>query len=286
MIELNYKRLLSDWGFMVYVTQAYPGMKPYLKGFHLSLETWQEGRDEEGWKVNHKSRRKEAEEHNAHPNKTPSGMEEVKIGIVTSKVTDHNESINGPTAGFTLAAPRFKVDLEAILFLAQVERPAMRHIQSKQTVTAYYSFGDASLAGFGSTVERPDGLQGRYGLWGADEEHQSSNFRELRNLVETVEEEAAAGYLKDGELWLFTDNSTAESCFYKGGSSSKLLHDLMLHLRKAKIHYGFVLHVVHVAGARMIAQGTDGLSQGIFTEGVVARKDMLAFMDIALLAVE
>jgi hypothetical protein len=30
----------------------------------------------------------------------------------------------------------------------------------------------------------------------------------LRNLVETVEEEAAEGYLKDGEFWLFTDNST------------------------------------------------------------------------------
>jgi hypothetical protein len=36
---------------MVYMTQAYPGMKPYLKGFHLSLETWQGGRDSEGWKL-------------------------------------------------------------------------------------------------------------------------------------------------------------------------------------------------------------------------------------------
>jgi hypothetical protein len=35
----------------VYVTQAYPGMKPYLKGFHLSLESWREGRNSEGWKV-------------------------------------------------------------------------------------------------------------------------------------------------------------------------------------------------------------------------------------------
>jgi hypothetical protein len=54
--ELDYKHLLSDWGFMVYVTQAYPGMKPYLKGFHLLLETWREGRDEEGWKLCAKDR--------------------------------------------------------------------------------------------------------------------------------------------------------------------------------------------------------------------------------------
>jgi hypothetical protein len=37
--ELDYRRLLLEQGFLVYVTQAYPGMKPYLKGFHLSLET-------------------------------------------------------------------------------------------------------------------------------------------------------------------------------------------------------------------------------------------------------
>ena len=36
--SLDFKRLRSDRGFMVYVTQAYPGMKPYLKGFHLTLE--------------------------------------------------------------------------------------------------------------------------------------------------------------------------------------------------------------------------------------------------------
>ena len=50
-LQLDFKKLQSDRGFLVYVTQAYPGMKPYLKGFHLSLETWRGGRDEEGWKV-------------------------------------------------------------------------------------------------------------------------------------------------------------------------------------------------------------------------------------------
>ena len=49
--DLDFKRLRSDRGFMVYVTQAYRRMKPYLKGFHLSLETWRGGRDSEGWKL-------------------------------------------------------------------------------------------------------------------------------------------------------------------------------------------------------------------------------------------
>jgi hypothetical protein len=47
---LEFRRLRSDRGFMVYVTQAYPSLKPYLKGFHLSLETWRGGRNDEGWK--------------------------------------------------------------------------------------------------------------------------------------------------------------------------------------------------------------------------------------------
>ena len=50
-LDLNHSELRSDKDFMVHATQAYPGMKPYLKGFHLSMETWQGGRDEEGWKL-------------------------------------------------------------------------------------------------------------------------------------------------------------------------------------------------------------------------------------------
>ncbi|KAL7451691.1 hypothetical protein ACHAXS_000255, partial [Conticribra weissflogii] len=49
--ELSHKELLSDRGFMVYVTRNYPAMVPYLKGFHLTVEMWRGGRDEEGWKL-------------------------------------------------------------------------------------------------------------------------------------------------------------------------------------------------------------------------------------------
>ncbi len=104
--------------------------------------------------------------------------------------------------------------------------------------------------------------------------------------METVEEEAAARYLRDGELWMFTNNFTTESCFFKGGSSSKLLHELVLQLRRIELSAKFVLHMVHVAGTWMIAQGTNGLSWGTFLEGVVAGKDMLSFVDLACTALE
>ncbi len=124
--------------------------------------------------------------------------------------------------------------------------------------TAFYGFGDTLSGGFGSSIECRDGLHIQQGLWPSNKEG-SSNFRELKNLVDVVEEEAHEGYLKGAELCLFTDNSNAESCFHKGSSSSKLLHELVLRLRKMEFDFNFTLYIVHVAGTHMIAQGTDGL---------------------------
>ena len=272
---LDHKVLRSDRGFLVYVTQAYPCMVPYLKGIHLSLETWRGGRDEEGWK-----------------NKAPDLSGEESEGIEDEEVTlFHEKEVDSPPpdaplSGTTQAVPRLREDLEALLFLSSADKPRYRIVRGKVVMTAYYGFGDASSGGFGATVERPDGIHGRFGLWSSDEDDVSSNFRELFNLVQTVEEEALAGHLKHTELWLFTDNSTAESCFVKGSSTSKLLHGLILRLRKVEMEYGVTLFLVHCAGIRMIAQGTDGLSRGTLLEGVLAGRDMLSFIDIAKTAVE
>ena len=41
--RLSHKELLSDRGFLVYITRTYPAMIPYLKGFHLTIEMWRGG---------------------------------------------------------------------------------------------------------------------------------------------------------------------------------------------------------------------------------------------------
>jgi len=94
-----------------------------------------------------------------------------------------------------------------------------------------------------------------------------------------VEEEAAHGELNNVELWLFTDNSTAESCFFKSSSTPPLLHESILILRKVEVDVGFKQFMVHVAGTRMISQGTDGLSRGMLLEGVLTGKSMLGYID-------
>ncbi len=209
----------------MYVTQAYPRMKPYLKGFHLSLETWQGERDKEGWKVPAKAMQAGVIEEEGL-----AAMSNVKLLLLTQTTEGWDVFALCPQAGFTLLAPQFREDLEALLSLAEGKKPAKHCIRSIRAHTAFYGFGDASSLGFGATVEQPDGLHGRFGLWGRDEEGSSSKDRELQNLVETVEEEAAVGYLAHGKLWIFTNNLMFGSCFFWGRSSSKLLHKLVLRL--------------------------------------------------------
>jgi hypothetical protein len=56
--RIDHKELERNRGRLVYGTKGYPAMKPYLKGIHLTLNSWRKGRDAEGWK----KRRQEIED--------------------------------------------------------------------------------------------------------------------------------------------------------------------------------------------------------------------------------
>ena len=60
---------------------------------------------------------------------------------------------------------------------------------------------------------------------------QTSNYRELGNLVHTLEDGVASGRLSHSEVWIFTGNTTAEGVFWKGHSPYPHLNELALHLR-------------------------------------------------------
>ena len=78
-------------------------------------------------------------------------------------------------------------------------------------------------------------------------QEESSNYRELRNLVEMIEALVKDGTLKGHELFMFTDNSTAESAFFKGTSSSEKLFNLVLRLRRIEMEGHLFIHLVHVS---------------------------------------
>ena len=152
---------------------------------------------------------------------------------------------------------------------------------------AYYGFADASGRGFGATIQIGNEIHYEYGQWSSEvSETRSSNWRELNNLVEAMEGAAKENNLAGSEIFLFTDNSTAEHAFYKGTSKSRLLFELVLRLRLLEIKHDLLLRVVHVSGKRMIAQGTNGLSRADYSEGVMRGIDMKAFIPLHLNALE
>ena len=103
-------------------------------------------------------------------------------------------------------------------------------------------------------------------------------MREYLNLVDTLEEMCKAGNLKGTEIFLFTDNSTSEAAFFNGSSKSEKLFKLVLRLRTLKMQNGVMVHLCHVSGERMKAQGSDGLSRGNLNVGVMAGRSMLDFV--------
>ena len=81
-------------------------------------------------------------------------MDEFKLRNLIESSASNTLSQRGPPSGVTVAVSRFQQDLEALLLLAQSERPILHCMQSNKCgLTAFYSFGDASSSGFGLSVQ-------------------------------------------------------------------------------------------------------------------------------------
>ena len=132
-----------------------------------------------------------------------------------------------------------------------------------------YGIGDASSNEYGVIVRIGEKLHYIDGQWTSAENEQTSNYRELYNLVNAVEKLYKEGLLKNCELFLYTDNSVADYAYYRGLSSSRFLILLILRLRKIQIAGDLILHVIHISGKRMMECGVDGLSRGMTNEGVM-----------------
>ena len=68
-----------------------------------------------------------------------------------------------------------------------------------------------------------------------------------------------------------------EGCLYKGNSPVKKLFELVARVKRLELLYGCVILVTHISGDRMQAQGTDGISRGLFKECASTCLDMLSF---------
>ena len=272
-LELNRKDLERKRGFLIHLSRTFTYMTPYLKGMHLTMETFRPGREDSGWKMTKQAW--------AVMLSGEMGYEIPKAKL-DEAIKDHKRNNTPPTfPTMVKVAPRFISDLKAMWLLFQLDAPPLRLVRGKSVHEAIYGFGDASGKGFGSSWDEDGEIKFRLGVWGSDGDDTSSNFRELKNLVQTLETMGKQGALEGREIFLFTDNSTSERAFYNGTSSSETLFNLVLQARFVEAKCKCVIRLIHVSGKRMIAQGTDGLSRGNFNEGVMSGQSMLSYVPLA-----
>jgi hypothetical protein len=170
-----------------------------------------------------------------------------------------------------------------LLEFASAEKLPKVPVRPTGTAVAMYMFGDASGLGFGISLwaAGEDTIYASQEAWTEETSKKSSNYRELYNLVLKIEELVRDGTIQQGmDIFVFTDTFVVECAFYHGSAKSKLLHELIVHLRKLEMNGDIFIQFIWIAGTRMIWQGTDGLLQGELTVGVMAGEHFLKFVPL------
>jgi hypothetical protein len=242
---------------------------PFLKGFHLSLCAHLPSQDDDRWKlpdeafvayIHEKRERGDLNEDSARASLNPPDYVDIPIPKRARPVM------------------RFRHDLFSLGELLSSSKPPLVTVRTNVVYKILYGFGDASGKGFGSTMVTTNGIKHRIGLWGADDESELSNWKEFKNQVEALEQEALDGNLTNVMVYFFTDNPTVESCLYKGKLSSRKLCKLIVRMRRLEMTHNAKIVVSHVSGKRMIREGTDDVSRGHLREGVTAGESILSFI--------
>ena len=97
----------------------------------------------------------------------------------------------------------------------------------------------------------------------------SSNWKELRTLLTSLQRETTTKRLYGRRVVYFTDNLVTYWIMHNRTSSSPGLHTLVKSISLLEATLRFVLEVVHVPGLTMISHGEDGQSRGLWTPAPV-----------------
>ena len=234
---LNRKQLERDRGFLIYMSKTYWSMISYLKAIHLSLDSWREGKGVDGWK---KSRRE-------------------LLLMIHGERREIEILEDADTPKDVAPVPQLLSALKALEFLLEEPDPRRIQVRLSKTGSVSYGNGDASGSSYGADVYLHDSVSYRYGQWSSEVSEETSNYRELRNLVDTVEKLYPEECLKNCELLLFTDNILANYAYLKGTLSTKALFNPILRLKRLQMTGDFILHLIHISGDQMIDCGVNSL---------------------------
>ena len=260
-----YKRLERIRGFFCHLAMVFDCLSPYLKGFHLTLAQHLPKRDEGGWKLS------DTEWTAYVSNKVDEGAFSSGEGDL---LIDGMDNVP-PAPARVVPVPRFWQCLDVLLDLMSPDIPPHITVRAMTSIFVVYGFADASGSGFGNSLLIHGEVRYRIGVWSSEEKQNSSNWRELENLVESMEKAGKQGWLEGTTVLLATDNEVAERALYKGNSSDEKLFELVVRMKSLELRYGCQLRITHVSGTRMISQGTDGISRGALDQGVACGQRML-----------
>lgn len=180
---MDFKTLESYREYLIYISRTYPSINSYLKGIHLSIDSWWPWRADDSWKMS---------------------MAEIRNALQQwGYLADYLAlSIKPPSK--VRIAPRLHMNIMALDHLFNSETPPYRQVQPSKTTVACYMFGDASVAGFGSSLE--------------------GHYRKLANLIFSMANAAVQDLLlHQPELFVFTDaissgNQNAQGTYPPYGS--------------------------------------------------------------------
>jgi hypothetical protein len=149
------------------------------------------------------------------------------------------------------------------------------HVHPIDLCTYGITWGDRSGrgSGIGSTfewVESGNGalptMEAWMGAWNGTVQIFTSNWRELRTVVETLKrEEVFLNRLRGRMVFYLTDNEAAFNICKKVSSKTLSLHILVQHLKALELALGCRLEVIHVPGTTTITQLPSGTSILILT---------------------
>eukprot|EP00980_Cylindrotheca_fusiformis_P006302 scaffold1352_cov144-Cylindrotheca_fusiformis.AAC.8 len=230
---------------------TFKAMTPYLKGIHLTLDSWRVNRRSDGWKMS--------------PKEWAGFLAGIEDQDLREQVADLGNAGHPP---FVHPVERLEGDIETLRSFFKEETPTRvcvrpsrfvqrtRHPVLECLFTNYsLGFGDASGNGFGGTFLSTAGLSYQIGVW--KYQATSSCSFEFRNLLDALSREGEAGRLSDSFVLMMTDNQPVEEALFKGTSASKSLLQMVQEFHSLEMEFGFVALICHCSGKRMIAQGTD-----------------------------
>jgi hypothetical protein len=224
-------RLSCLCGLDVQTLDAFPHGTPHVDRW---MDAWTPGRDDEGWRL----RQDEVEpSRNLEDERDEDGFKPSGKNLPPGQVK---------------TVPRLLPDLKVMIELTSAEDPLLRRVRARSKVNILYYYGDASGSGFGWCIYFGDGVRYELGEWCELIQEATSNYRELRNLVNTMVRAAQEGRLEGCEVFLYTDNQTAEGAYCKGTAKSRPLFELIVVLYKLQMEFDFILHVIWISGTRMI----------------------------------